>query len=167
MNTASRVVAILIVGFGGGASTLAGQGPQRPAVYTAEQAEAGRVAVEKNSFGACTSCHSIGLTGRNGEANDVPPLSSLPADHQTLIINHGGTVPALVGPAFRARWAGRTTKDLTGEFRGRFEPPLTEETRLNIIAYILQANGALPGAQPLTMATDVEIRTLVPAADRD
>lgn len=32
-----------------------------------------------------------------------------------------------------------------------------------MIAYILQANGALPGSQPLTMTTDVEIRALVPA----
>ena len=51
------------------------------------------------------------------------------------------------------------------EFRIRFAPPaahLSEETRLNLIAYILQANGALPGTQPLTVATGMELRTLIP-----
>jgi hypothetical protein len=44
----------------------------------------------------------------------------------------------------------------------RFAPPLNEETRLNIIAYLLQSSGALPGTEPLTMTTDVEIGRLVP-----
>jgi hypothetical protein len=66
-----------------------------------------------------------------------------------------------VGPEFLKRWATRTTKDLSYEFQGRFGN-LSEETRLNLIAYILQANGALPGTKPLTVATDVQIRALAP-----
>ena len=93
--------------------------------------------------------------------DELPPLSSLSADAQKTIGVYGAKVPALVGPTFRTRWATRTTKDLTREFRERFGG-LSDETRLNLIAYILQANGALPGKQPLTMATDVEIRTLTP-----
>jgi hypothetical protein len=75
------------------------------------------------------------------------------------MINLYGKIPALVGPEFLKRWGTRTTKDLTREFQERFGV-LTEETRLNLIAYILQANGALAGKQPLTMATDVRIRNL-------
>jgi hypothetical protein len=43
----------------------------------------------------------------------------------------------------------------------RFSGPLSEETQLNIMAYILQLNGALPGTQPLTRSTDIQIGTLV------
>ena len=160
-----RLLVILAVVFVGGVSALVGQAPDRPVAYAAEQAAAGRIEIEKNSFGACTDCHTKTLAGRNGDAAELPPISSLPADYQKLISGNGGKVPDLVGPKFMTRWSGRRTKDLIAEFQVRFAPPasrLSEETRLNLIAYILQANGALPGAQPLTMATDVEIRTLFP-----
>jgi hypothetical protein len=134
---------------------------ERPAVYTPEQAEAGRLALRTNSFGACTDCHTAALTGRNGDVDkELPPVSSLSEDYQKTISVYG-KIPALVGPEFRKRWAARTTKDLSKEFEGRFGG-LTEETRLNLIAYILQANGALPGMQPLTVTTDVPIRELAP-----
>ena len=77
------------------------------------------------------------------------------------MINVYGKVPALVGPEFLKRWSTRTTKDLSKEFQDRFGV-LSEETRLNLIAYILQSNGALAGMRPLTMATDVQIRNLAP-----
>jgi hypothetical protein len=38
--------------------------------------------------------------------------------------------------------------------------PLSEETQLNIMAYILKLNGALPGSQALTASTDVHINRL-------
>lgn len=161
---AALLLVILAVVIEGSCSLRAGQAPDRPAVYTVEQAEAGRIEVQTNSFGACTDCHAAGLTGRNGDAGEFPPLSSLREDYQTTIKNNSGRVPALVGPTFRARWANRTTKDLFREFQGRFAPSsasgLSEQTRLNLIAYILQSNGALPGTQPLTTATDVEIGAL-------
>ena len=143
----------------------AGRAIDRPRVFTAEQAATGKLEIEKNSFGDCTSCHTRSLRGRTGdEPNEVPGLTSLPLDYQKLIQGNGGQVPAFVGPKFIARWGKRSTKDLTANFLERFGPQsgrLTEDTRLNIIAYILQANGAMPGKQPLTMSTDVEIGTLM------
>jgi len=38
---------------------------------------------------------------------------------------------------------------------------LSEETQLDIVAYILQTNGALAGNERLTTATDVEIGKLI------
>ncbi len=153
-----RIASLLVI-----IVAAAAQAPDRPAVFTAEQAETGQVDIQKNSFGACTDCHTSNLTGRTGDAGELPPISSLPQDYQQLISGNGGSVPALVGPKFIARWAGRSTKDLTKEFEERFVPPLTEQTRLNMIAYLLQASGAQAGMRPLTMDTNVKIRTLVPA----
>jgi hypothetical protein len=82
---------------------------------------------------------------------------------------NGGWVPGFVGPEFLTRWASRTTKDFSEELAKRFSPPsgqLSEETRLNILAYILQANGALPGTEPLTMATDVSLGVVLGNAVR-
>jgi hypothetical protein len=155
-----RVASLLVVL----AVARTAQSPDRPAVYTAEQAEAGRREVKANSFGACTDCHTTNLTGRNGDAGELPPLGSLKKDYQDLINNNGGFVPPLVGSKFLSRWAARNTKDLSKEFEERFSPPLTEQTRLNLIAYMLQTSGAVPGSQPLTMSTEVPIRSLVPAA---
>jgi cytochrome c553 len=158
MRIASLLL-ILAVVFAGVSLTRAGQATNRPTVYTREQAEAGRLALKTNSFGTCTDCHTTALTGRNGDVGELPPLSSLSEDYQKTLNPYGGKVPALVGPEFLKRWSTRTTKDLSKEFQDRFGN-LREETRLNLIAYILQANGALPGTQPLTAATDVPIRNL-------
>jgi cytochrome c553 len=136
-----------------------------PAVFTAEQAEAGRLKIQANSFGACTDCHGSTLSGRSGAAGERPPLSSLSESYQSLIKNNGGRVPDLVGPAFMKRWGSRSTKDLTAEFEGRFSGSLPEGTRLELIAYILKANGASPGTEPLTLRTDVAIRTLTAEAN--
>jgi len=159
-----RLLPILALVIAGGVSTLAGQSPDRPAAFTADQAAAGRVEVQKNSFGACTNCHTTTLTGRHGDAAELPPLGSLSESDQKLIVGNGGNVPALVGPQFIARWGRRTTKDLNREFQERFAPAtgggLAAETRLDLIADCLQSSGAVPGTQPLTLATDVEIRTL-------
>jgi hypothetical protein len=144
---------------------LFGQTADRPAVYTAAQAEAGQREIQNNKFGNCTLCHTTALTGRmgNGDAGELPPVSSLPEDYQKTIINYGGRVPALVGPTFISRWSRRTTRDLSREFQERFASPLTEETRLNIISYLMQLNGASPGTQPLTNSTDEVIGRLFPA----
>jgi cytochrome c553 len=160
MRVALLLVTLAVV-FLGVSITRAGQATDWPAVYTPEQAEAGRLALKTNSFGACTDCHTTALTGRNGEVGELPSVSSLPEDYQKMINVYSGKIPALVGPEFLKRWAARTTKDLSKEFQERFGD-LREETRLNLIAYILQANGALPGTQPLTAATDVQIRNLAP-----
>lgn len=129
-----------------------------PRVFTAAQAEAGKTEVRTNKFGDCSSCHAATLGGRVGDPGELPAVSSLPADAQEMIRKYG-TIPALVGPTFRAKWGARTTKALVDEFKGRFGN-LSEETRLNLIAYILQSNGGKPGTQPLTADTDVEIHAL-------
>jgi cytochrome c553 len=137
----------------------------RPSAFTAAQAEAGRQDVLKNNFGTCGDCHTIGLRGRTGAANEIPPVSALPENVQQLIRVYKGKVPPLVGPNFVAKWSSRSTKDMTAEFTKRFGKDLTEETRLNIIAYLLQLSGALPGSEPLTMSSDLKISNLVGSSE--
>ena len=148
---------IIAIALAASISTHAGQTAARQSVFSAKQAETGRLDVQKNSFGACTDCHTPTLSGRSGNSDEVPPLNTLTEDYQKLIRGNGGKVPALVGPSFRTRWVAKSTKDLSHEFLERFGN-VSEETRLNIIAYILQENGAVSGTQPLTMTTDVEFR---------
>jgi hypothetical protein len=140
-------------------STLPQESKGLPSVFTAEQATAGERELQNNAFGRCSDCHAHGLVGRNGDPEELPPLSSLPDATQTLVRN-GGNVPQLAGRQFMQRWATRSTRDLSTDLRRRFAGPLSEETRLNIMAYILQLNGALPGTQPLTESTDVPINRL-------
>lgn len=140
-------------------STHASQTPVRRSVFSAKQANAGKMDVQKNSFGTCTDCHTSTLGGRSGNADEVPPLNGLKEDYQNTLRPYGGMVPDLVGASFRSRWAKRSTKNLTQEFLDRFGD-VSEETRLNIIAYVLQQNGAVAGTQPLTMTTDMEIQKL-------
>lgn len=92
--------------------------------FTIEQANAGRTAYETS----CAGCHGANLAG-------PPPLA---------------------GGQFRAGWGGRTTRDLLTAIQSM--PPdqpggLPEATYLNIAAYILMTNGAVPGTTPLTTGT--------------
>jgi hypothetical protein len=152
-------VAVLLVGV----SLIAGQADRR-AVYTAEQAARGKVAERDNAmaagkgFGACSDCHAEGLTGRVGDPDERPAVASLKPGVQQEIAKAGGRIPDLVGPKFRARWANRSVKDLSVNFKDRFG--LTEDIRLDILAYVLSENGFRAGREPLTMATDVPIRLL-------
>src|ERR1043166_9449095 len=84
----------------------------RPAVFTAAQAGAGKIQIQKNLFGACTDCHTTALTGRKGKPGELPPLASLRDDDQTLINNNGGIVPPFVGPEFIAKWGDRKSTRL-------------------------------------------------------
>ena len=142
---------------------FAQQSTDRPRVYTAEQATAGQRELQENQFGACADCHAKSLSGRNGDKDETPELSSLPEDLQVSVRNNGGKVPQLAGPKFITRWGARSTKDFSSELIKRFRSSLKEETQLNIMAYILQLNGHCPVPQPLTRATDVEIGRLVDA----
>ena len=138
----------------------------QPAVYTAEQAARGKLAMRTNAlatreaFGACSDCHAEGLRGRVGEPSERPSVESLKPGLQREIAKYRGRIPDLVGPAFRARWANRSVKDLSVNFKDRFAPVLNEETRLDILAYVLSENGFRAGSEPLTMATDVPFRLL-------
>ena len=157
-------VVVCMIVLGAAAFVAARQAAAPTTAFTAAQAAAGREALEHNKFGACSDCHTSRLTGRTGAPDELPPLSSLSEATQTMIRDqYHGKVPALVGPTFMARWAPRTTKDLNQDFERRFAGTLSEDTRLSLVSYVLQANGAAPGSEPLTMTTSVGIGSLVPA----
>src|SRR5579884_2350783 len=106
---------------------------QRPAgPYTAEQAAAGRTAYQSN----CASCHAADLSGREG--------------------------PQLAGSNFFTQWGERTTAELINFMLSTMPPggaALGGDTYVNLAAFILDANGARPGNQPLTAFAAVAIRT--------
>jgi hypothetical protein len=102
--------------------------------------------------------------GRKGDPGEMPPLSSLPDNMQKTVIAAGGKVPPLAGEDFLSRWRDRTAKDLVLRIKsavGGFPPDNTsEETSVNLTAYILQVNGAKPGAEALTAATAIQIQSV-------
>ena len=61
--------------------------------------------------------------------------------------------PALAGPTFVGAWRTRTTRELLDFVQTRMPPvapgSLGEQGNLDAIAYLLQANGAIPGPAPL------------------
>ena len=117
-------------------------------------------------FGACSDCHAEGLTGRVGGPDEQPSIESLKPGEQREIAKAGGRIPDLVGPKFRSRWANRSVKDLSVNLKDRFAPALSDETRLDILAYVLSENGFRAGQEPLTMTTDVPLRLLAGSATR-
>jgi len=95
----------------------------------------------------------------------MPLVSTLPEDMQKMIRDRNGKVPPLAGPYFLARWGERSAGDLAQRIKeavGGFPPDgKDDQTFLNITAYVLQVNGARPGAQPLTATTTTEVNSLV------
>jgi alcohol dehydrogenase (cytochrome c) len=113
-------------------------GGQQPAAgpFTAAQATAGRAAFDGN----CAACHGSDLMG-------FPPLA---------------------GTVFVGSWGTRTTRDLVGLIQTTMPPGapggLPEQTYVEIVSYILQANGATPGPQALTATTAAVIGASVKGA---
>lgn len=101
---------------------------------TLQQAEAGRAAYQ----GQCSGCHGTDLGGNEG--------------------------PQLAGSNFVAAWGSRIARELVSSMRTTMPPAdagrLTEEASINLAAFILAANGATPGNQPLTAATATPIRSV-------
>ena len=116
---------------------LAGQQPPA-AVYSAAQAGAGRAVYQQS----CASCHMPDLAGRN-------------------------EAPQLAGNNFMNTWRSRSTRDLF-EFIQSTMPPtgetLSADQYLAVTAFILQANGAPAGTQPLTATTATPIGTVASGA---
>ncbi|MYD86483.1 MAG: PQQ-binding-like beta-propeller repeat protein, partial [Acidobacteria bacterium] len=116
----------------------AGQAPGE-GVYTAAQAESGRAIYEDR----CAVCHQSNLQG-SFEA------------------------PQLAGDSFLLFWADLSPGDLF--FRiSRSMPPgqagsLTDEEYLDVVAYLLQANGAPAGGTALAEDATVAIETAISAA---
>ena len=131
----SKFLAPALVVAACGVMMLTGQQPPATAPYTAEQAAAGRAAYQAN----CASCHVADLSGRD----EAPPLT---------------------GSDFMARWGDKTAAELISFLQAAMPPGnaggLGEQAYINLAAFILEANGARAGNQPLTAATNVAIRSV-------
>lgn len=141
---------------GSGLLVLAAQQPASVGVFTSAQADAGRVAYERT----CGQCHTTTLMGRKGDSGELPPLSSLSASYQKFIGPRGFVAP-LAGKVFLNRWGGKTAAQLITRFQETVDDPyfkfenMTDETTVDITAYVLQVNGAKAGLQPLTRSTSI------------
>jgi alcohol dehydrogenase (cytochrome c) len=113
------------------------QGQQRASVapFLSQQADAGRAAYQAN----CASCHLPDLAGQF----EAPPLS---------------------GSNFMRAWGAKTTRELVAFMLSKMPPDnpgaLGEQTYVNLAAFILQANSAVGGSQPLTAATATVINSV-------
>jgi len=119
---------LAISAFVGGVCLLTAQQAPRPGAFTADQAAAGRVVYDAS----CASCHMPTLNGR-------------------------GEAPQLAGSQFMSMWANKSVHDLLA-FTQAAMPPLnvgsiSPADYINVTAFILQANGAVAGNQPLTDAS--------------
>ena len=127
MHRTARVFFIGTTAALAGAVIIAGQQPPATGTFTAAQAAAGRQRYDAS----CASCHLSDLGG----SNEAPPL---------------------VGVNFMNTWGARTTDLLAGFIQTAMPPAgprLSMDQALDVTAFILQSNGARPGAQPLTTAT--------------
>jgi alcohol dehydrogenase (cytochrome c) len=101
---------------------------------TTQQAEAGRALFQAR----CASCHATDLGGGEG--------------------------PQLAGANFIAAWGTRTARELVSVIRTTMPPgnpgSLDDAASINLAAFILAANGAAPGNQPLTAASTFTIRSV-------
>ena len=108
-------------------------------VYAAAQAESGRAVYERE----CAVCHQSNLQG-TFEA------------------------PQLAGESFLQFWGDLSPGDLFVRISGSMPPgqagSLTDEAYLDVVAYLLQANGAPAGGAALTEAATVSIGAAVNAA---
>ena len=108
---------------------------QSVAIFTPQQAAAGRVAYQAS----CSGCHLASLSGQN-------------------------EAPQLAGSSFMNSWGILGSRDLFTLIQTTMPPgnagSLNAETYLNIVAFILQSNGASAGNQPLAAATQVLINTV-------
>lgn len=121
--------------FAGSFWVLTAQQSPLAAAFLPSQATAGRAVYDAN----CASCHMPGLNGR-------------------------GEAPQLAGSQFMNTWGNRSVHDLIA-FTEAAMPPLnagsvSEADYLNVIAFILQANGAHAGSQPLSAASDFRLASV-------
>ena len=107
------------------APALDGLGTAQSGVYVAAQAESGEAIYER----VCAACHQSNLQG-SFEA------------------------PQLAGESFLRFWADLSPGDLFARIKASMPPEspggLSDEAYLDIVAFLLQANGAPAGSTPLT-----------------
>ena len=106
-------------------------------VFTAAQAKRGDEAYQAS----CSGCHGGNLQATDAEAVD------------------------LTGPAFRAKWNGRTLEERFETIRDTMpkgDPnSLGDKTYMDILAFILQSNDFPPGNQELVPETAAKVVVLV------
>jgi hypothetical protein len=158
MNRKAVIAAIALIG--SGLFPVTGQQTPALALFTAAQADAGRVAYENS----CGRCHTYTLLGRKGEEGELPALTSLPEPFLKFI-GPRKRVPALIGKGFAMKYGEKTLAEMFALFHGAADTTpvselhMSDETVVNVTAYILQSNGAKPGNQPLTAR---QARFLIP-----
>lgn len=157
LNKMKNFLLIFITAIACGSLALNGEEAASPrSVFTAAQAEAGRTAY----LSSCVKCHTEKLTGYDG-TGEIPEA----------VKAFGGKIPPLAGTnaaftPFITKWGGQTTQALNERIKvavSGFPPPnqrIDDDLFLNLTAYILQVNGAPPGAKALTTTTAVEIRSV-------
>ena len=105
----------------------------------------------------------LGRKGPNG--GELPPVNSL-SDAYRKFIGPRGFVSPLTGKVFVERRGSKTAAELIARFQETVSvfPPegMNDETTVNIMAYVLQANGAPAGNRPLTRSTGVVVRSMLP-----
>jgi cytochrome c2 len=101
-----------------------------PIAFTGEQVAAGRDFANRY----CARCHGTNYRG-------------------TTDMREFGEAPGIVGPLFEARWFGRPVGDLYTLFatdpRDDHHGGLTPERYVNVIAFMAERNGLVPGDVPL------------------
>ena len=157
-----KAILLAIIALGTGRLVLTGQQQTAPAVFTAAQAEAGRLAYENT----CGKCHTYTLLGRKGADGELPPASSLSAAYQKFVGNPNH-VPPLAGKTFLNRWGEKTVAELIERFQITVSDPffqfegINDDTTVNITAYVLQRNGAKAGPKQLTRATADVVNSII------
>ncbi len=115
-----------------GIALAAQQQAARPGPFTADQASAGRAIYQAT----CTTCHLPDMKG----TFEAPPLA---------------------GANFLNTWRNRPTSDLFTRIRNTMPisnpGSLSDQDAANLVAFILQANGAIAGTQAMTPQTIVPI----------
>jgi hypothetical protein len=72
-----------------------------------------------------------------------------------------------MGKSFVGKYGQKTVTEMFSLFRGAADTTpvselhMSDDTIVNITAYILQMNGAKPGNQPLTKTTDAVLSSIV------
>jgi len=89
------------------------------------------------------------------------------SDEDKKFVGTPPKVPAFVGPVFLSRWGTKTAAQLIARFQVtagdssfHFEG-VTDDTTVNIAAYVLQANGAKAGKELLTRTTPNVVNSLI------
>ena len=135
-RAAALVAAAGLIAAGGstggpGVGVASAQPPAVEGGFTADQAAAGWAVYARQ----CGECHGAGLDGAEA--------------------------PALRGVDFLNGWAGQTTDELFAYVRDEMPPglggSLGDQVYLNLVAYILDMNGARPGDAPLAADAAVMI----------